>query len=95
MTTQDLLSALADFSIAAERLKLVERKAYVSNFSRRLRPSVRGRARGAVVGIRGAADAREPLVIAIALAATLGLSGGLLPAIRAARGSIAATLHEK
>lgn len=35
------------------------------------------------------------VVIAIALAATLGLSGGLLPAIRAARGSIAATLHEK
>jgi putative ABC transport system permease protein len=37
-----------------------------------------------------------PLVMtAIALAATLGLSGGLLPAIRAARGNIAATLHEK
>jgi putative ABC transport system permease protein len=37
-----------------------------------------------------------PLVVtAIALAATLGLSGGLLPAIRAARGNIAATLHEK
>ena len=32
---------------------------------------------------------------AIALAATLGLCGGLLPAIRAARGNIAATLHEK
>lgn len=31
---------------------------------------------------------------AIALAATLGLAGGLLPAIRAARGNIAAALHE-
>jgi putative ABC transport system permease protein len=31
----------------------------------------------------------------IALAATLGLCGGFLPAIRAARGNIAATLHEK
>jgi putative ABC transport system permease protein len=36
----------------------------------------------------------SPVVLAVALACTLGLLGGLVPAIRAGRSNVADALHE-